>query len=129
LSDFSTFRDDGLIIHGIWGLTRLSPKGPCWRQPDTAPLDNLLPMKSTCGYETLKSSAMADDLSDEEIALLCDVLEGHGANLNADKTKILDQLIAKGFVVATDQESPEEYKLTSKAQQLLAERGVGLSGG
>ena len=71
---------------------------------------------------------MADTLiSDQEIAILCDVLEGGGANFNADKRKVLDQLIVKGFVVAADQESPA--KLTAKAQQLLAERGVGLSGG
>jgi hypothetical protein len=30
---------------------------------------------------------------------------------------------------SSDQDSPAKYKLTSKAQQLLAERGVGLSGG
>ena len=63
------------------------------------------------------------------IALLCDVLEGRSANLNADKSKILDQLVEKEFVVAADQDSPAKYKLTGKAQQLLAERGVGLSGG
>jgi hypothetical protein len=69
-------------------------------------------------------------ISDQEIAILCDVLEGGGANLNADKRKVLDQqLVAKGFVVAAGQESPVKYKLTGKAQQLLAERGVGLSGG
>jgi hypothetical protein len=68
-------------------------------------------------------------ISDEEIAILCDVLEGGGANLNADKMKVLDQLIAIGFVVAAGQESPVKYKLTAKAQQLLAELGVGLSGG
>jgi hypothetical protein len=69
-------------------------------------------------------------ISDQEIAILCDVLEGGGANLNADKRKVLDQqLVAKGFVVAAGQESPIKYKLTGKAQQLLAERGVGLSGG
>ncbi len=74
---------------------------------------------------------MADThISDQEIAILCDVLEGGGANLNADKRKVLDQqLVAKGFVVAAGQESPVKYKLTGKAQQLLAERGVGLSGG
>jgi hypothetical protein len=74
---------------------------------------------------------MADTLiSDQEIAILCDVLEGGGTNLNADKRKVLDQqLVAKGFVVAAGQESPVKYKLTGKAQQLLAERGVGLSGG
>jgi len=68
-------------------------------------------------------------ITDQEIAIPCDVLEGLGANLNEDKMKVLDQLIAKGFVVSADQESPAKYKLTSKAQQLLAERGVGLSGG
>ena len=69
-------------------------------------------------------------ISGKEIAILCDVLEGGGANLNADKRKVLDQLIAKGFVVTAGQESPAtKYKLTGKAQLLLAERGVGLSGG
>ena len=73
---------------------------------------------------------MADALiTDQEIAILCDVLEGSGANLNADKRKVLDQLIAKGFVLVADQELPAKYKLTGKAQHLLAERGVGLSGG
>ena len=73
---------------------------------------------------------MADALiTDQEISILCDILEGWGANLNADKRKVLDQLIAKGFVVPADQESVEKYKLTDKAQQLLAERGVGMSGG
>jgi predicted GNAT superfamily acetyltransferase len=72
---------------------------------------------------------MADALiTDQEIAILCDVLDGRGENLNADKRKVLDQLIAKGFVVP-DQESHAKYKLTDKAQQILAERGVGLSGG
>ena len=68
-------------------------------------------------------------ISGQEIAILCDVLEGGGANFNADKRKVLDQLIAKGFVVTADQESPIKYKLTGKAQQLLAERGVAPSGG
>jgi hypothetical protein len=30
----------------------------------------------------------------QEVALLCDIVEGWGANLNADKRKVLDQLIA-----------------------------------
>ena len=44
---------------------------------------------------------MADTLiTDQEIAILCDVLEGWGAKLNADKRKVLDQLVEKGFVVS-----------------------------
>jgi len=84
--------------------------------------NNLLPLSG--------SRVMADALiSDQEIAILCDVLEGWGANLNANKRRVLDQLVAKGLIVPADQESPAKYKLTTKAQQLLAERGVGLSGG
>jgi predicted transcriptional regulator len=73
---------------------------------------------------------MIDDLiTDQEIAILCDILEGSGANLKPAKKNILDQLVAKGFVTVSDERSSATYKLTRKAQQLLAERGVGLSGG
>jgi hypothetical protein len=72
---------------------------------------------------------MAALLTDQEIAILCDLLEGRGAKFNAAKKKVLDQLISKEFVVLDDRGSPTKYKLTGKAQQLLAERGVGLSGG
>ena len=45
---------------------------------------------------------MADPLiTDQEIAILCDVLEGRGANLTPVKKNVLDQLIAKGFVTAS----------------------------
>jgi hypothetical protein len=44
------------------------------------------------------------------------------------KGRFLISLLQR-FVVAAGQESPIKYKLTGKAQQLLAERGVGLSGG
>jgi hypothetical protein len=72
---------------------------------------------------------MADALiTDKEIAILCDVLDGWRA-LNADKRKVLDQLVAKGFVVPADEEWPATHKLTGIAQQLLAKRGVGMSGG
>jgi len=60
---------------------------------------------------------MADALvTDQEISILCDILEGHGANFKPDKKKVLDQLIAKEFVVSADQESPAKYKLTAQAQ-------------
>ena len=41
---------------------------------------------------------MAEDLSDLEIAVLCDLLEGHGANLKSHKKTVLEQLIAKNSV-------------------------------
>jgi hypothetical protein len=68
-------------------------------------------------------------ITDQEIAILCDVLEGRVAKFSADKKKALEQLIAKGFVAPSNQDPSAKYKLTGKAQQILAERGVGLSGG
>jgi hypothetical protein len=39
---------------------------------------------------------MADALiTDEEISILCDVLEGQGANFSASKKNVLDQLLLK----------------------------------
>jgi hypothetical protein len=74
---------------------------------------------------------MADaDVTDLEIAVLCDLLAGPGASLKAHKKNILDGLLAKGLVEsASQQELPARFRLTAKAQHLLAERGVGLSGG
>jgi hypothetical protein len=46
---------------------------------------------------------MTDDLiTDQEIAILCDILEGSGANLKPAKKNILDQLVAKGFLTVSD---------------------------
>ena len=39
-----------------------------------------------------------DDVSDLEIAVLCDLLEGSRANLKAHKRALLDQLVAKRLV-------------------------------
>ena len=78
---------------------------------------------------------MADaiTINDQELAILCDLMDGWGAkwsgNLDADKTLILHQLIAKGFVESADQQSIVRYKHTRKASVLLAELCVGISGG
>ena len=67
-------------------------------------------------------------ITDQEISILCDILERSNANLSADKRRLLDQLIVKRFVEPANQEGPAKYELTGRARQLLAERGVGLSG-
>ena len=53
-------------------------------------------------------------ISDQEIAILCDVLEGGGANLNADKRKVLDQLIAKGLSWLLAKSRPSNTNLPEK---------------
>ena len=71
---------------------------------------------------------MADDLSDLEIAVLCDLLGGPGANLKAHKRAVLDQLVAKRLVQPVN-DDPAKFQLTDEAHHLLADRGVGISGG
>jgi hypothetical protein len=71
---------------------------------------------------------MADDVTDLEIAVLCDLLDGPGVNLRAHKRGVLDALFSKGLIEPA-KDKPERFQLTGKAHHLLAERGVGISGG
>jgi hypothetical protein len=74
-------------------------------------------------------NVMADDaVTNLEIAVLCDLLDGPGVNLKAHRRSVLDALVSKGLVEPAKDE-PGRFQLTDKAQHLLAERGVGISGG
>jgi hypothetical protein len=64
-------------------------------------------------------------LSDQEIAILCDV--GGGGKVSDAHKHLFAGLIANGFVEVADDEMSAKYKLTAKAQQILSERGVGLN--
>jgi hypothetical protein len=69
-----------------------------------------------------------DLLSDNDIALLCDVGDSFPATLDAKKMHRLERLIAEGFVArAGADKGREKYQLTAKAQKFLGERGVGLN--
>jgi hypothetical protein len=72
---------------------------------------------------------MTDDVvTDVEIAVLCDLLDGPGVNLKTHKRSVLDALVSKGLV-GPAKDGSERFQLTDKAHHLLAERGVGISGG
>jgi hypothetical protein len=80
------------------------------------------------GARSQGSNVVTDDLSDLEIAVLCDLLQGPGANLKGHKRAVLNRLVAKGLVVPTKRD-PTIFQLSDDAHHLLAERGVGISGG
>ena len=80
------------------------------------------------GARSQGSNVVTDDLSDLEIAVLCDLLQGPGANLKGHKRAVLNQLVTKGLVVPTKRD-PSIFQLSDDAHHLLAERGVGISGG
>lgn len=65
------------------------------------------------------------ELSDEEVSVLCDIETG--SVIGSNKSRFIPALIERGLLDAVSHGSREQFKLTSKAQQLLAERGIGLS--
>jgi hypothetical protein len=71
---------------------------------------------------------MSEDLTDEQISLLCDI--GGPAppeHLTEDKKRDLEQLISGGYAEHTESPSGSRFKLTAKAWEFLSKRGVGLN--
>ena len=60
-------------------------------------------------------------INNQELAILCDIVGGwsvKGAeNLDADKRRVLDRLIAHGFVEPANGHSVTKYKHTSKTER------------
>jgi hypothetical protein len=70
---------------------------------------------------------MSDDLTDSQIALLCDIGEYDHSNSTRDKKRDLERLIAEGYVQPTAVHPGSVFELTAKAVALLGERGAGLN--
>jgi hypothetical protein len=72
-------------------------------------------------------------INNQELAILCDIVGGWGVkgaeNLDADKRRALDRLIANGFVESADKISLTKYQHTAKTELLFAQLCVGISGG
>jgi hypothetical protein len=68
---------------------------------------------------------MSDDLTDSQIALLCDIGEYDHAEAGNDKKRDLERLIAEGYVQPTADHPGSAFELTAKASALLGERGDG----
>jgi hypothetical protein len=71
-----------------------------------------------------QGSLPSSSLSDQHIAILCDIGDGHA--VTGKYKRILDELVADGFLQPANDEAVG-YKLTGKAQNLLAQRGAGLN--
>jgi hypothetical protein len=70
---------------------------------------------------------MPDELSNAEIALLCDIEALPPGKIDSAKAELLRKLVADGFVSsAAAAGAPPGYRLTAKAHTYLTDRGVGL---
>ena len=70
---------------------------------------------------------MSDDLSNDQIALLCDIEEQDFVNVEGKKKRDLEWLLAGGYVELASDRPNARLQLTAKGSTLLVERGVGLN--
>ncbi len=70
---------------------------------------------------------MSDDLTDSQIALLCDIGENDLLKADANHKHDLERLISGGYVEPTVNHPGSPFKLTAKGAEFLGERGAGLN--
>jgi hypothetical protein len=70
---------------------------------------------------------MSDDLTDDEIALLCAIGETDPSKLIGNQTRDLERLISKGYLEPADSDPESTFKITKKGMEFLGERGAGLN--
>lgn len=72
---------------------------------------------------------MSDDLTDDQIALLCNIGEADQAHLAKGKERDLERLISEGYAEHMKSPLGSAFRLTAKGLEFLGERGVGLNEG
>jgi hypothetical protein len=72
-------------------------------------------------------NAMSDDLTNSQIALLCDIGELHLPKLTGDQKRDLERLISEGYVGPTESHAGSALMLTAKGVEFLGKRGAGLN--
>ena len=70
---------------------------------------------------------MSNNLTNSQIALLCDIGEHDPAKSSSEQKRDLERLIAEGYVQPTADHPGSAFELTAKAIALLGERGAGLN--
>jgi hypothetical protein len=65
----------------------------------------------------------SDMPTDQQISVLVDIASNRGVNLRPDRLLDLIDLVAGDYVEGDD----DLYKLTTKGQNLLADRGIGVN--
>jgi hypothetical protein len=68
-----------------------------------------------------------DELTDDEIALLCAIGEADPTKLTGNQTRDLERLIEGGYVAPVDDNPASAFKPTTKGMEFLGERGAGLN--
>ena len=70
---------------------------------------------------------MRDELTDSQIALLCDIEKSDLTKFAGDRKRDLYRLLSEGYVEPTNSHPGSAFKLTAKGADFLGERDAGLN--
>lgn len=70
---------------------------------------------------------MSEDLTDCQVALLCDIAECALPKLTGDQKRDLERLLSEGYVEPTENHPGSAFMLTAKGGEFLGARGAGLN--
>jgi hypothetical protein len=71
---------------------------------------------------------MADELTNDQIAALCNIGEFDPSMLTEEKRRDVELLLSKGYVKLTEKDDPASpLELTAKGIEFLGQRGAGLN--
>jgi hypothetical protein len=70
---------------------------------------------------------LSDDLTNSQIALLCDIGEFHLPKLTSDQKGDLERLISGGYVGPRESHARSVFMLTAKGVEFLGKCGAGLN--
>jgi hypothetical protein len=70
---------------------------------------------------------MPDELTNDQIALLCEIGEMLPPELMSDRKRDLEQLVAGGYVRPAEGDAKSAFILTAKGIEFLGMRGAGLN--
>jgi hypothetical protein len=77
--------------------------------------------------ERNRDNELSDDLTNTQIALLCDIGEFELPKLTSDQKRDLERLISGGYVGPTESHPGSAFMLTAKGIEFLGKRGAGLN--
>jgi hypothetical protein len=70
---------------------------------------------------------MRDELTDSQIALLCEVGDFDTMMSTVEQKRKLERLLAAGYIEPKEGHPASPYQLTAKGNAFLSERGAGLN--
>jgi hypothetical protein len=132
ITDFATTQEAVAAWHSlstaqkVWAAVKVTG-GPVYTAHQIDRLCFEKPQRGGAGSRDALNQA-AENLTNLEIAVLCDLLQGSDVNLMAHKRVLLEHLASKGLLEPAENHH-SKFQLSDKAHRILGERGVGIGEG